>query len=395
MANRAALPSAMVDRRSEAVVVHPRGLVGLRNLGNTCFMSCILQCLFSCGPLLVYFTEKFDPADLNVDNTMKGDLAKEFARLCREVRVAPKYTSISPTTLKDLVAKWAPQFTGFQQQDSHEFLRFFIDGLHEDLSRIRTKPQYEELKTIVGESVQDGANRWWKHIKDRSDSVIFDVFGGQLMSEVTCKVCGRISRAFDSFLDLQVPIPQTNSASVDLSECFNAMVQQETLEGDEMVTCEGCEKRTPGTKSMCLYRLPNVLVVHLKRFSYTSWRRNKVATLVTCSPHVVDVRPYCFSDLPEQSSSQYQLFGVAQHVGSLSGGHYTACCRTEMDQWYQFNDTQVSSASDALGGSSAYVLFFHKLESSEASRAVRSGDSGRETRARPRSPNMGSSRSLL
>jgi ubiquitin C-terminal hydrolase len=265
-------------------------------------MNCILQCLFSCAPILTYFSEKFDPADLNVDNTMKGELAKEFARLCREVRVANKYSSISPTMLKDLVAKWAPQFTGFQQQDSHEFLRFFMDGLHEDLNRIKRKPEYEELKTIVGESIQDGANRWWKYIKDRSDSVIFDVFGGQLMSEVTCKVCGRISRAYDSFLDLQVPIPQTNGASVDLSECFSAMVQQETLEGDEMVTCEGCEKRTPGTKSMHLYRLPTVLVVHLKRFSYTSWRRNKVATMVTCSPNVVDVRPYCSSDLPEHLS---------------------------------------------------------------------------------------------
>jgi ubiquitin C-terminal hydrolase len=392
MANRAPLPAATVDR---SVVVQPRGLVGLRNLGNTCFMNCILQCLFSCAPLFIYFSEKFDPADLHVDNTMKGELAKEFARICREVRVANKYSSMSLTTLKDLVAKWAPQFTGFQQQDSHEFLRFFMDGLHEDLSRIKRKPEYEELKTIVGESIQDGANRWWKYIKDRNDSVIYDVFGGQLMSEVTCKVCGRISRAYDAFLDLQVPIPQTNGASVDISECFSTWCSAETLEGDEMVTCEGCEKRTPGTKSMHLYRLPTVLVVHLKRFSYTSWRRNKVATMVTCSPNVVDMRPYCSSDLPEQLSSQYQLFGVAQHVGSLSGGHYTACCRTEMDQWSQFNDTQVSPANDVLGGPSAYVLFFHKVDASEASRAVRSGDSGRETRVRPRSPNVGSSRSLL
>lgn len=179
----------------------------------------------------------------------------------------------------------------------------------------------------------------------------------------------------DELLDLQLSLPTNTGASVDLRECFREMTKEEPL--DAGVECSDCIRsvgKTRGTRRMFLNRIPDVLVVQLGRFQKSLYGNicNKVTTTVTCSTsNVIDMRPFCHPNLPEELPTQYEVFGVAHHVGGLNGGHYEASCRTELDQWHQFNDAQVhpQKANDALDGSSAYVLFLQKLETSKDSRA--------------------------
>ncbi|KAJ3216845.1 ubiquitin carboxyl-terminal hydrolase [Dinochytrium kinnereticum] len=122
----------------------PRGLVGLANLGNTCFMNSILQCIFSSELLTGYFLSGDHKADINSKSPLKGQLATAFGEAVREIM---KYAGDSgkiynPSNLKRYVEYWAPQFTGYNQQDAQEFLRFMLDGLHEDLNRILTRPKF-------------------------------------------------------------------------------------------------------------------------------------------------------------------------------------------------------------------------------------------------------------
>ena len=114
--------------------------VGLSNIGNTCFMNSILQCVFATAPLTQWFLENFPKTSA----LRKQRIAESYASLLDEARRA-KGSAIVPRALKDQISKVAPQFLGYGQQDAQEFLRFLLDGIHNELNRVTTKPPYKEI----------------------------------------------------------------------------------------------------------------------------------------------------------------------------------------------------------------------------------------------------------
>ena len=116
---------------------------------------------------------------------------------------------ISPLKFKQNIEKWAPQFMGYRQQDSQEFLRFMLDGLSEDLNRVIEKKKWnfkdEELDKL---SDIDKATASWNICKSLNDSVISDIFAGQLQSTVKCHGCKHESVTFEIFMDLSLPLPK-------------------------------------------------------------------------------------------------------------------------------------------------------------------------------------------
>eukprot|EP00743_Colponemidia_sp_Colp-15_P008212 GILK01008907.1.p1 GENE.GILK01008907.1~~GILK01008907.1.p1 ORF type:complete len:644 (+),score=55.14 GILK01008907.1:74-2005(+) len=348
----------------------PRGLVGLQNLGNTCFMNSVLQCLLNTPQLTSYFQSNQHSKELNTSNTTtRGKLASAFGELvCRIKSSSKQYGVESPHEVKRCVERVAPQFCGYNQQDAQELLRVLLDGLHEDLNRVRTKPPYQELQDLPGETDQERSDKWWRYFRERNDSFLVDVFGGQLMSVVTCSTCQHRSTAFDSFLDISLPIPRaqagpfSSSKGCSIFDCLRSFTEEEVLEGDEKYYCSDCKKHRNSTKRLSFYRLPSVLVLHIKRFSYNSYRRDKLTTNVSFPLDSLDMRDYVSSKDP-LVRGQYDLYAVSHHVGGLGGGHYTATCKNEDDlKWYNFNDSSVRELSDSSGvsGSSAYVLFYKR-----------------------------------
>ncbi|XP_078676513.1 ubiquitin carboxyl-terminal hydrolase 15-like isoform X3 [Branchiostoma floridae x Branchiostoma belcheri] len=183
------------------------GLCGLSNLGNTCFMNSALQCLSNVPVLTRYFLENHYQEELNSDNPlgMKGEIAKTYAELIKQIW-SGKYSYTIPRNFKTAVGRFAPQFSGYQQQDSHELLAFLLDGLHEDLNRIRKKP-YVELRDADGRPDEEVADEAWKNHRLRNDSIIVDTFHGLFKSTLVCPECSKISITFDPFCYLSLPLP--------------------------------------------------------------------------------------------------------------------------------------------------------------------------------------------
>ncbi|CAD7937557.1 unnamed protein product [Amoebophrya sp. A25] len=330
-----------------------RNAIGLRNLGNTCFLNSSIQCLLSIPPLQDFFRSAFSERDLNERNApLKGKLAREFHALLDEARRARSGAVLSPAGLRQLIIRYAPQFSGYSQQDSHEVLRFLLDGLHEDLNRVRTKPKYQEMKDIKGESVDSAAARWWDYSQSCGNSVITDIFGGQLMNETYCGACGHKSWTFDVFLDLSLPIASTRSC--DVVDCFRRFTEREQLDVNDY-RCENCKNSRKISKRLSIYKPPRVLVVHLKRFSHSRFSREKLSTVVHFPTRGLDL-----SDVVEgRSGVYYDLAAVSQHAGSMGGGHYTAACKLSASEWACFSDSTSSPTSDRqLEDASAYVLFY-------------------------------------
>ena len=616
--------------------------VGLTNLGNTCFMNCVLQNLFYTRPLMAYFIKAQHCVDLNIKSPKKGAIANSFADLVKDYLTATKRNCnvYEPKAFKKSLAHHAPHLLDYQQQDAQEFLRFLLNEMAEDLCRQPqiangntnsngngnnknngesnvnmnnggTSPLSNNLPGInssptsisnpnlngngssssssnsnnvspsatvnklrdmtlatrnVGEgppielvdlnyqnnnipksnsSYNNGngnglridvdigddpsmpmsqltpsrpkgersssrkslgsvriapssntsssslngnstttnateeqpqdllsvAKQSWTTYLKYNDSVITDIFGGQLQSTVECLTCHNRTWCFDPFLDLSVPIPRsvdTNSVtdangnansnsdgsstpgtgdntptnantsansgggmglggfakkmlprvgrggssnggvdpaaqtyprrrmnsrkepelkSCSLEDCLRKFTAQEFLDEENQITCDKCKTKRKCTKTLSLFKLPQYMVIHLKRFNFSAYSRDKVNTDVLFPMSELDMSPYISTDAPSsiKDGALYDLVGVSHHSGGLNGGHYTAHVDVTggdsgvHPSWRFFNDARVSqvntnpnpnpsvgggndnlndAARAGIGGPSAYMLFY-------------------------------------
>ncbi|CAI0447573.1 unnamed protein product [Linum tenue] len=205
--------SAIFGRSSEAGSL---GLTGLQNLGNTCFMNSAIQCLAHTPKLVDYFLGDYC-REINHDNPlgMDGEIALAFGELIRKLW-APGAGSVNPRTFKSKLGRFAPQFSGFNQHDSQELLAFLLDGLHEDLNRVKSKP-YVEAKDGDGRPDSEVADEYWRNHLARNDSIIVDICQGQYKSTLVCPICKKVSIMFDPFMYLSLPLPSTSTRTMTLT----------------------------------------------------------------------------------------------------------------------------------------------------------------------------------
>ncbi|XP_048777301.1 ubiquitin carboxyl-terminal hydrolase 2-like [Ostrea edulis] len=338
------------------------GKVGLRNLGNTCFMNSVLQCLSNTKPLLEYFVKEDFILDKNTSiSSMKGQLVTAYANLMKSMWAERSDSHVSPNAFKTQIQRFAPRFMGYAQQDAQEFLRYLLEGLHEDVNKVTSKPKPVTIQDDDFSNDQDKAKEYWRVYLTYDNSHIVEIFVGQLKSELKFD-CDHRSVTFDPFWDLSVPIPKVSlsmRSDVNIIQCITAFMKAEVLDGEERPTCSVCKKRMRCTKSFSIQRFPTILVLHLKRFSQGRYSQ-KVSTCIDF-PLVLDMSEYS----AEKGGKRvlYNLYGVSNHSGGVHSGHYTANCKHPYNgEWNVFSDTRVSptSASRAVS-SEAYLLFYERV----------------------------------
>ncbi|XP_054649863.1 ubiquitin carboxyl-terminal hydrolase 2a isoform X1 [Dunckerocampus dactyliophorus] len=338
-----------------------QGLVGLKNLGNTCFMNSILQCLSNTHNLRDYCLHNSHRRDLNNNSRTNTALMEEFAKLIQTMWSSTSSEAVSPSEFKTQIQRYAPRFVGYNQQDAQEFLRFLLDGLHNEVNRVTVRPRgtVEDFDHL---SDEEKGRRMWSKYLEREDSKIVDLFVGQLKSSLTCSHCGFCSTVFDPFWDLSLPIAKKGYGEVSLMDCMRLFTKEDVLDGDEKPTCYKCKARRRCTKKFTIQKFPKILVLHLKRFSEAR-RTSKLSTFVNFPMKDLDLQEFASDN---SINAVYNLYAVSNHSGTTMGGHYTAYCRNPTSgEWYTFNDSRVTPMSSSqVRSSDGYVLFYELNSSS-------------------------------
>ncbi|KAF9137336.1 ubiquitin-specific protease doa4 [Mortierella sp. GBA39] len=338
------------------------GKAGLTNLGNTCYMNSVIQCLIATPPLTRFFMDGSFKKYINISNPLgsQGRLADAFCTLIRSMWSGQSL--VSPTGFRNEISGFAPQFKGNEQHDSQEFLSFLLDGLHEDLKLApRLLPpgaddegsEADEARMEALPEIEASEIAWQRYLR-RDSSIIVNIFQGQYKSRLCCNKCGKTSTTYNPFMYLTLPVKVKSSSRQPqtLTSCLNAFVEPELMEGDNAWNCPNCKKPRKATKQLTISRVPDVLLIQLKRFSSDGPFKNKIKAMVQYPIEDLDLTKY----LPKRAArlgpvepAIYKLYAVSNHSGEVSSGHYTACVRdTTSNSWTNFDDTRVSPCDKSV-----------------------------------------------
>ncbi|XP_037410271.1 ubiquitin carboxyl-terminal hydrolase 18-like [Triticum dicoccoides] len=217
-----------------------------------------------------------------------------------------------------------------QHQDAHEFLRCLLDKLDE----VTVAPRSES---------------------EEPSSIVKELFGGQLKSQLNCPKCNHCSDRLESFLDLNLEVNQMDTIMDSLSSYTKIEVVEDFI-------CDGCKSRVNMEKHLKVEQAPEVLVIQLKRFQNLGSDISKIHDMVKYQLEL-DLNPFMSS--PVDKPQCYDLYGVVEHWGNTAKGHYVCYIRSSETDWFLFDDDKiVKMTEDRVLEKKAYVLFYVKKGSS-------------------------------
>jgi ubiquitin C-terminal hydrolase len=331
-----------------------KGLSGLANLGNTCFINSCIQILSHTYELNNFLDNENYKKKLK--NKYDSVLLIEWDNL-RQI-LWNENCVVSPGKFIKTIQKIAKLknmeiFTGYSQNDVSEFLLFIVECFHNSLSR-------EINITILGEpknKTDELALKCFEMVKktySKDYSEIWNLFYAVNVSEITRVDNGKVlSINPEPFFMINLPIPP-NMKSPSLIDCFDYYVDGEIIENykdEETNEIINIKKR------ILFWSFPNILTIDIKRFN-NHCQKNQL--YITFPLDDLDLSKYVIGY--KTNDFKYELYGVCNHSGSTMGGHYTAYVKNANGKWYHFNDTSVTEIgiNESIISTKAYVLFYRK-----------------------------------
>jgi ubiquitin carboxyl-terminal hydrolase 2/21 len=338
-----------------------KGLSGLANMGNTCFIN-------SCFQILSHtyeFSEFID--DGTFLKRLSGHKEKKYAVDCFLIieyyklhkMIWGKNCIVSPGSFLKTIQNVARQkqlslFTGFNQNDISEFLLFVLDCFHNALRRevimnIKGTPENNEDKMAIE------CYKTIKNMYSKEYSEIIKFFSCVQMSRIMSVDDKTVlSTNSEPLYILNLPIPKMKEPS--LYDCIDLYCEEEKLEGDNAWYNEEIKEKQDVIKQTVFWNLPKILIIDLKRFTHTGLKIQVPIDI----PLEADFSKYVYGY--DKAKNKYELYGICNHMGSTLGGHYTAFVKNANEKWYLYNDTDVKEIDieKTLNKNYAYCLFYRK-----------------------------------
>jgi len=343
-----------------------KGIIGLKNRGNTCYLNTSIQCLSHLNNLTEYFLNNLYVSDLNNRfNELKGKnlinikITREYAKLITALWTSN--VSIEPQSFHEIIQSDNSQFIGYDQQDSQEILSFILDNLHEGLKYNVDINYYGKIENSVDKIVVESIENWKNNV-DSKYSIIAELFFGQFINKIISlenKSNNKlISKNFEMFNMLNIPI-HGNTIYDSLLKYF----EKEILESKYLD--ESTNTYINAYRQIKIMRVPKYLIIVLKRY-----KTNENGSLLKSNNSIVfpldklDMSSY--SEGYDSINCNLKLISIGCHIGGLEGGHYFSVCRHRNEKWYQYNDEHVTEfdvdINKEIIHKYGYILIYEKIK---------------------------------
>jgi len=245
-------------------------LIGLRNLGNTCFINTSLQCLLHCDNFISRFLDFYETNNLNHPTPISNSIYNLIMRYSK----ASDNSSISPEEVKNAIAYKHRIYSGFSQHDSQEFIRKLLEELSIELNTVSEKKPYKILNEKNEQKNKKELNIEYDRIfRERENSIIIDTFYGQTISIFQCLECNYESFSFEKFLDIPLILGESFNDQ-DLSKLLVKFFEGEIIQWESPCSNITCKKKSMHKKNPRISILPDVLIFSLQRYNNRIGRKN-------------------------------------------------------------------------------------------------------------------------
>jgi len=355
----------------------PPILIGLNNIGATCYMNASLQCFSNTKKLAEYFL-----FDYKVDKNKK--LSYEFYNVLRNLwKKENNNKSYSPTLFKEILSKENPLFKGVAANDSKDLINFLLERFHLELGgkKINKKNKSNNNKNSIEDEIgnidqtneSQMLNYFFDNFKEKYNTPISNFFYGILETKSQCNLCKIIKFNFQIYSFLEFPLQQVNqylasqgkkplltndgkNPDIDLYECFEYNGKIDLMTGENQMYCNKCNKLNDSLFSTSIYSGPNYLIIILNR------GKGAVYECKVNFPEQLNLINYITI---KAIAVVYELYAVISHLGPSSmEGHFVAYCRNRIDnKWYLYNDSIVTLCSrpQQYNDGMPYILFYKAI----------------------------------
>eukprot|EP00002_Diphylleia_rotans_P028818 TRINITY_DN5827_c0_g1_i2.p1 TRINITY_DN5827_c0_g1~~TRINITY_DN5827_c0_g1_i2.p1 ORF type:complete len:472 (-),score=31.68 TRINITY_DN5827_c0_g1_i2:927-2342(-) len=253
--------------RKKLAILGP-GLKGVQNLGNTCSINAVLQCLFSVPRLREYLLKKETAGDINEDSPSYGMISQNLRALCHSWYARDEEGYIDASSFLDAFNMFEPMYRASTQQDAHEFLKVLFQRLENELDKPSSHYEFDRKSQSNPIRSPEGQKAWESFLKENK-SVIAREFGGMLHNEFSCTKCNHKSTSWEPFLDLSVHIPENTShrmskRAITIRDCLSSYVLPERISEANRVMCEKCRTKQEFQRQTSICKYPPNMIIRIQ-----------------------------------------------------------------------------------------------------------------------------------
>lgn len=338
-----------------------KGVVGIQNMGNTCYCNTTLQLLRACPEWTVFcltqpMTER--TKHLPEENPHRRILLAYQDILC-SLWSAHRPAYVRPigflTEVRKAVVGTPYEMFGLPiQNDSHEYLVYLLDHFHEAM---RQEVAWTPLPLSQDLSPEDLMRRralnGWNAYLSKNLSPVVHFFFGMMRKTVECQTCHTQTYQWEVFNSLKIPCEGTT---------FLDWIKKEASEQSEIegYRCESCKEKRTATLFSHLWQLPPHLFITLRRFQYNGQKN------MTPCPYRGEALSFHTFFAPESDHESrhmmYEVRGISDHHGTHRGGHYSAQFKHPLTgQWWNIDDQTAQPLSVPQFSASNYIFYVRRI----------------------------------